>query len=118
MLAKGNESKGKGIMLKEGSSHSNGPSQTSSGPYHGSSYNQGSSFGTYNANGPHYSSRGFRSFNNYRGRAQGRNNYGPNSRISVNNSLGILGPASLIYLLAQNMEMMFLPAKYATKGVF
>ncbi|KFL89552.1 hypothetical protein AmDm5_1575 [Acetobacter malorum] len=93
MLAQGNESKGKGLMLEEGSSHSKGFSPPHSGPYHGSSSNQGASSGSYNSNGPPYPSGGFRGFHNNRGRARGRNNSSSNFRFSGNNSPGILGPA-------------------------
>lgn len=93
MLAKGNTSKGKGLLLEEGSSHSHGPSQNSSGPFHGSPSHQSTHSSYSNPNGPHYSSGGFRLFNNCRGRARGRNNYSSNFRFSGNNNPGILGLA-------------------------
>ncbi|TQD85193.1 hypothetical protein C1H46_029281 [Malus baccata] len=78
MLAQGNESKGKSLMLEEGSSHSKGFSPPHLGQYHGSSSNQGAFSGFYNTNGLHYHSGGFMGFHNNRGRARGRNNYSSN----------------------------------------
>ncbi|KAM1803983.1 hypothetical protein ACFX12_029902 [Malus domestica] len=92
MLAQEPMSKGKALMLGEGSSHSTNsqyhPGSSSGGYYNTGTYNNNFG-GSYNTNSGSY--RG----PNFRGRARGRNHFGNNSRFlgnSSNNSPGILGP--------------------------
>ncbi|TQE01264.1 hypothetical protein C1H46_013171 [Malus baccata] len=85
MVAQNTSGKGKALMLQEGSSSGSSQSQV---------YTGGSTPSGYSGPSSHYN--GGYSFNGFRGRGRGRNNFHSNSKYNTGpstSSAGILGPA-------------------------